>query len=65
MSENQLQEVLSNLLDEKLSPIKSQLTSLSSKINTISSDLAEIRHDLGYENLKVIKRKGDEGLEEM
>ena len=65
MSENQLQEVLSNLLDEKLSPIKSQLTSLTSKINTISSDLAEIRHDLGYENLKVIKRKGDEDLEEM
>lgn len=65
MSAKQTQEVLSNLLDEKLSPIKSQLTSLSSKINTIASDIAEIRHDLGYENLKVIKRKGEEDLEEM
>lgn len=41
------------LLDKKLEPIYN-------KLNDISRDLSQIRRDLGYDNLRVIRDNKDE-----
>lgn len=47
--DEKLPGAISKALDEKLQPIYDQL-------ETISRDLREIRRDLGYDNLRIIKR---------
>jgi hypothetical protein len=53
-----LDEKLEAKFDEKLAPIYDQL-------ERISRDLSQIRRDLGYNNLEVIKRPKKQDLEEM
>lgn len=67
MDEAKIVDLLKKVLQEEVIPkitnLDNKVNGMISKIDTISSDLAEIRHDLGYNNLRIIKGKKD--LEEM
>ena len=57
--DRKLDEVLDRKLEEKLDD---KLLPIYDKLDTISRDLSEIRRDLGYDNLRVIKGRQEEEM---
>lgn len=57
-----ISELLEKKLDDKIAPIQSRLDSMDELLTLISSDLGQIRRDLGYHNLVVLKRKDQEEM---
>ena len=58
-------EAIEKILVPRFDRIDTRLDRIEQRLDIVESHLKEIRYDLGYENLKVVKRKSDEDLEEM
>ena len=57
-----IENLLDKKFDQKLNPIKEDISEINSRIDAIAKDLAELRMQFGYGNLSIIK---EEDREEM